>query len=407
MKTRSFLLSTLAVFIFAGCSSEDAREGNIPSGELNGKAYLSLSLQSHTSTTRAANVVEKPGSSGESKAGTVRVLLFDEEDVCLDVVNFDGLTVGNSGGTSTEGTGTPEAAASEAQLVPEKTKKVFVVINPYTDGNKGWNLTADAVKGKPWSAINTAIEAVIANIATNDNFMMASVGEGAGIEGALMGVTVYKPDGYTQDKIDAAKKEAKDHPAKISVDRLSAKVELVVKESFTTKPDGAKFTFGGWELSVTNKSVKLYSELITYDNATTGAVYRQDKNYLSDEQPDVSNASTMETNMDAAFNYLKNIDSESEEIPAVAQSKGTSLYCLENTMEAKAQQLGFTTKVVVKATYTPNGLTENSSYFSWKGNYYTLDQLKDEYNNTASGGLKTDLPIFLKKRVSWQRVFRT
>lgn len=64
-------------------------------------------------------------------------------------------------------------------------------------------------KGKPWSAINTAIEAVIANIATNDNFMMASVGEGAGIEGALMGVTVYKPDGYTQDKIDAAKKKQK------------------------------------------------------------------------------------------------------------------------------------------------------------------------------------------------------
>ena len=84
-------------------------------------------------------------------------------------------------------------------------------------------------------------------------------------------------------------------------------------------------------------------------------------------------------------------------MPAVAQSKGTSLYCLENTMEAKAQQLGFTTKVVVKAQYTPNSLTENSSYFSWKGNYYTLEQLKTEYKNTPSGGLKTDLPIFLKK----------
>ena len=368
MKTKSFLLSTLVTFMFAGCSSDDAREGNIPSGELNGKAYLSLSLQSHTSTTRAENVVEKPGSSGESKAGTVRVLLFDEEDVCLDVVNFDDLTVGNSGGES-GGTGTPEAVASDAKLVPEKTKKVFVVINPYTDGNKGWNLAAETVKGKPWSAINTAIEAVIANVATNDNFMMASAGEGAGIEGALMGVTVHKPDGYTQDKIDAAKTDAKNNPAEISVDRLSAKVEVAVKDPFSTKPDGAKFAFGGWELSVTNKSVKLYSELITYDNATTGAVYRRDKNYLSDEQPDVSNASTMETNMDAAFNYLKNIDSESEEMPAVAQSKGTSLYCLENTMEAKAQQLGFTTKVVVKATYTPNGLTENSSYFSWKGNY--------------------------------------
>ena len=393
MKTRSFLLSTLAVFIFAGCSSEDAREGNIPGGELDGKAYLSLSLQSHTATSRAANVEEKPGSSGESKAKAVKVLLFDEDDVCLDVADFDGLTVGNSGGES-GGTGTPEAVASDAKLVPEKTKKVFVVINPYTDG---WDLTSETVKGKPWSAINTAIEAAIANIAANENFMMESAGEGAGIEGALTGVKVHKPTAYTSEVINQAKTDAQSDPAKISVDRLSAKVELAVKESFSTKPDGATFAFSGWELSVTNKSVKLYSERITYDNATIGAVYRRDKNYLSDEQPDVSNESTMEANMDAAFNYLKNIDSESEEMPAVAQSKGTSLYCLENTMEAKAQQLGFTTKVVVKAQYTPNSLTENSSYFSWKGNYYTLEQLKTEYKNTPSGGLKTDLPIFLKK----------
>ena len=398
MKTKSFLLSTLVTFMFAGCSSDDAREGNIPSGELNGKAYLSLSLQSHTSTTRAENVVEKPGSSGESKAGTVRVLLFDEEDVCLDVVNFDDLTVGNSGGES-GGTGTPEAVASDAKLVPEKTKKVFVVINPYTDGNKGWNLAAETVKGKPWSAINTAIEAVIANVATTNQFMMTSAGKGTGIEGALTNVTVHKPSGYTNEAINQAKTDAKNNPAEISVDRLSAKVELAVKESFTTKPDGAKFAFGGWELSVTNKSVKLYSELITYDNATTGAVYRRDNNYLLSEQPVINtgNKKTDEANLMAAFDYLKNIDNESDDIPAVVQTNGSSLYCLENTMEAKAQQLGFTTKVVVKATYTPSGLNENSSYFSWKGNYYTLEQLKTEYKNTPSGGLKTDLPIFLKK----------
>lgn len=397
MKTRSFLLSTLAVFIFAGCSSEDAREGNIPGGELDGKAYLSLSLQSHTATSRAVNVEKKPGSSGESKAGAVKVLLFDEDDVCLDVADFDGLTVGNSGGES-GGTGTPEAAVSDAILVPEKTKKVFVVINPYTDGSKGWNLTADAVKGKPWSAINTAIEAAIANIATNDKFMMASAGKGAGIEGALTRVKVHKPEGYTTSDIDKAKTDAQSNPAEIFVDRLSAKVELAVKDPFSTKPDGAKFTFGGWELSVTNKSVKLYSELITYDNATPGAVYRRDKNYLLTEQPDVTSESTMEANMDAVFNYLKNIDNINEDIPAVAQADKASLYCLENTMDAKAQQLGFTTKVVVKAQYTPNSLTEKSSYFSWKGNYYTLDQLKTEYLNHSDGsGLKVDLPIFLKK----------
>ena len=344
------------------------------------------------------NVEEKPGSSGESKAGAVKVLLFDEDDVCLDVADFDGLTVGNSGGES-GGTGTPEAVASDAKLVPEKTKKVFVVINPYTDGSKGWNLTADAVKGKPWSAINTAIEAVIANIATNENFMMASAGKGTGIEGALTKVTVHKPTAYTSEAIDQAKTDAQNSPTEISVDRLSAKVELAVKDIFTTKPDGATFTFGGWELSVTNKSVKLYSELITYDNATNGAVYRRDNNYLLSEQPVINtgNKKTDEANLMVAFDYLKNIDNESDDIPAVVQTNGSSLYCLENTMEAKAQQLGFTTKVVVKATYTPSGLNENSSYFSWKGNYYTLDQLKEEYTKTGSGGLKTDLPIFLKK----------
>lgn len=76
---------------------------------------------------------------------------------------------------------------------------------------------------------------------------------------------------------------------------MSAKVELAVKEAFTTKPDGAKFTFGGWELSVTNKSVKLYSELITYDNATNGAVYRRDNNYLLSEQPVINTGNKKQT----------------------------------------------------------------------------------------------------------------
>lgn len=390
MKTKSFLLSALAAFILAGCNSGDVREDNIPSDILDGKAYLSLSLQSHTTVTRA--VTQKPGTSGESKAETVTVLLFDEDDVCLDVVNFDGTTVGNSGGVS-EGTGTPEAAASDAKLVPEKTKKVFVAINPYTTG---WSLAKEAVAGKPWSAINTAIDAAIANITMTEKFMMASAGTSD--KGALTEVTVYKPSAYTNEAINQAKSDAKNNPATIYVDRLSAKVEVAVKSSGFTKPDDANFTFGGWELSVTNKSVKLYSELVSYDNATEGAVYRRDKNYLNSEQPDISSDDNKETNLDAAFNYLKNIDSEEEEMPEIKQTDGASLYCLENTMEAQAQQLGFTTKVVVKAQFSPKGITKNSSYFSWKGSYYTLTTLKEEYAKHAEGsGLKVDLPEFLHK----------
>lgn len=95
------------------------------------------------------------------------------------------------------------------QISTGEDQKVFVVINPYTDGNKGWNLAAETVKGKPWSAINTAIEAVIANVATTNQFMMTSAGKGTGIEGALTNVTVHKPSGYTNEAINQAKTDAK------------------------------------------------------------------------------------------------------------------------------------------------------------------------------------------------------
>ena len=200
------------------------------------------------------------------------------------------------------------------------------------------------------------------------------------------------PDGYTPEKIETAKTEAKGSPAVVNVDRLASKVTVTkaAEADFTIAPTGAKFTFQGWELSVTNKSVRLYSDLVSYDN-TTGAVYRKDKNYLENEQP------KNPTELRAAFDYLKNIDDTSEDIPEVTRASAASAYCLENTMEAKAQKLGFTTKVVVKAKYTPKDIAENTSYFSWNGKYYTLTALQEEYKNTASGGLKDDLPKFLHR----------
>ena len=278
MKTRSFLLSVLAALMLAGCS-EDAREDEIPGNVLVGKAYLSLSLQSRTSTlTRVDNVKTENGSAAESAVSDVTVLLFDEDEMCLDVVNVPSgeITVGNSGG----GTPPTTATASKAQLVPEKTKKVFVVLN-----SAKWTFTKEAVVGKAWSTINTAIDAVIGDVATASKFMMASAGTKA--DGALTPVTVHKPATYTASDVAAAKKAAEDAPATINVDRLSAKVQVSQASGFT-KPTGSNFTFNGWELSVTNKSVRLYSDLVTYDNATTGAVYRRDKNYLESEQPDIS-----------------------------------------------------------------------------------------------------------------------
>ena len=389
MKAKSLLLTVLAAALFTGCSDS---EGDSPDPSMIGRAFLSLSLQSTTgpSTRATGSIEEKPGSAEESKAGDVKVLLFDEHDLCLGVVPVTGATIGNSDGVSNNN---PLAEATDAIAVPPKTAKVFVVINAYTTG---WDFTEDKVKNKTWDEINTTLtDAKAENVATADHFMMVSEGDKTTADkGALTDVTtnVKIPDGYTPEKIETAKTEAKGSPAVVNVDRLASKVTVTkaAEADFTIAPTGAKFTFQGWELSVTNKSVRLYSDLVSYDN-TTGAVYRKDKNYLENEQP------KNPTELRAAFDYLKNIDDTSEDIPEVTRASAASAYCLENTMEAKAQKLGFTTKVVVKAKYTPKDIAENTSYFSWNGKYYTLTALQEEYKNTASGGLKDDLPKFLHR----------
>ena len=181
--------------MLAGCS-EDAREDEIPGNVLVGKAYLSLSLQSRTSTLTRADVKTENGSAEESAVNDVTVLLFDEDEVCLDVVDFTGVKVGNSdGGTS------PAAQASDAKLVPEKTKKVFVVLN-----SAKWTFTKEAVVGKAWSTINTAIDAVIGDVATDSKFVMASAGTPA--DGALTPVTVHKPATSAAGAVQKAKDDA-------------------------------------------------------------------------------------------------------------------------------------------------------------------------------------------------------
>lgn len=387
MKAKKLFFTVLATAFLAGCSN-DVQEETVPPRDFTGKAFLSLSLKNNASmdgVTRAEADKTHQGTEAESRANTVTVLLFNEMNVCLDVVDFPNEDIGNS-----QGSGNPSAAASEAKAVPKNTKRVFVIINPPSGSN--WAFTASTVKNKTWEDINSLLtDANIAKIATDNSFVMTSAGTYD--NGALTNVTVYPPDGNSQEAIDAAKALAKNAPAEIYVDRLASKVTVSEKGGGATVPTDATFTFQGWELSVTNKSVRLYSDLINYTDQTNGAVYRKDNNYLLTEQPENSDE------MKAAFDYLTNgTQADASDMSEVARDKDANAYCLENTMAADAQKLGYTTKVVVKAKYAPKGFTTADNYFFWNGNYYTFDALKAAYTSHAdNSGLKVDLPIFLYK----------
>lgn len=382
-KFECLTLCVAAAVMFAGCGKDVRQE--YPTEDLSGKAFLSLALTSNAPAPVRANE-EKPGTENESKADKVTVLVFDEMNKCLDAVDFSGAVIGNSDGAGNT------AAASDPKTVPASTAKIFVVVNPYFAAPAGWDLSAATVKGKTWKEINTAMtNAVISNIATDGNFMMTSAGNA--VSGALTSVTVFKPASYDdQSAIDAAKSQAKASAVEVKIDRLAAKVTVSANDAgVAVTPAGAAFEFTGWELNVVNRSVRLYSDLVDYANASPGAVYRRDNNYLLAEQPAAAD-------MKDAFTYLSNINSSTEDMPVIARAAASSAYCMENTMDADAQKLGYTTKAVVKAKYSPAGFTLGNSYFFWNGEFYTLAQLKAAYIAHADGtGLKVDLPIFLNK----------
>lgn len=366
--------------LMAGCSKENG-DTPTPPEDMTGKAFLSLSLSSNSPVpVRAVTNEEKPGSEDESKATTVTVLLFDEMNKCLGTADYSGAIIGS---------GSTAAVASDAKPVPAETKNIFVVINPYTTG---WDFTT--ATGKTWAQINTLLTgAVIGNVATAQSFMMASAGDLT--KGAMTDVSPVKPADNSTEAIDAAKASAKASPVELKIDRLSAKVTLSLNGGGVTVPTDAHFEFQGWNLNITNKSVKLYTDLVSYENATAGAakgVYRKDANYTAAEQPATAD------DMNAAFNYLTNGGADASGLSAVDKTAGSDLYCLENTMAADAQKLGYTTKAVVKAKYAPAGFNLGDSYFFWNGQFFTLDEIKATYLTHADGtGLRKDLPEFLHK----------
>ena len=110
-----------------------------------------------------------------------------------------------------------------------------------------------------------------------------------------MGVTVHKPDGYTQDKIDAAKKEAKDHPAEISVDRLSAKVAQLSKTQGAAQTR-VQQTEAPKSAAVTNFDI--LKRLSNLEREVFGKKLDQQASAVKPAQPNPNNYTNADTSLD-------------------------------------------------------------------------------------------------------------
>lgn len=389
---KHFIPLMLVLLYLVGCSTnpEDTSPVNPPVS--TSKAYVAFRLSNEAlNTTRA---IIETGSPEESKITSSVALMF-AGNLCVDVIEVTGGTIGSE---------TIEATASEAVAVDDRSTHAFVMVNAR---NTPWD--AITAIGKTWEEINQLKTLSATSITEDNNFAMANAGTYP--DGPLVAVTLVKSGPNMND--DQAKEEArkKGVAAEIRVDRLSSKVTCDIAGSFKTQPTGALFSFEGWELNVTNKSSYLYSDLEQLTATGASGIYRKDGNYELSDFPAIEKEPAKRTSdeknvlaerLRQHFNFLENKGGTIQSTSEVARKKGSSAYCLENTMTALAQKKGITTKIVVKGKYTPKEIASagTKSYFSWKGKYYTLEQIKTAYQEaiktSRNSGLGKYLPEFLR-----------
>lgn len=232
------------------------------------------------------------------------------------------------------------------------------------------------------------------------------------------------------DKVYATKQKAETNAATtIHVERGLAKVTVAALPT-NVSPSGTKYTsdkvdITAWKLDVTNKSTfpihktaGLTTNFATIWSASTEAApstgrfvdgtntafkrvhWGIDPNYSDKKYYDGdATTSPTKTALDCckdAFNMITK-----DQVDGTA-GEANPQYCLENTFDLNNMKQGQTTRVVFKATYTPNALASaTDKTFFMIGNssdIWTMDNLKKQIEGKAKEalGITTGLTVVLK-----------
>ena len=375
MKKAFFLAAFVAAAATVSCEKTDLLQTE--TGDL---AYMSVAINLPSLATRAdAGPSTNHGTAAEQAVKSVYV-------IGLNGTAVKGVYTLSSAEQGTIGVGGADAAAGEPFLVSPEIDGIFVLINPSEA------VLAAAKSAATYQAFNSSVTELVIRSTTN-GFMMTSAGAVAGDKG-IVKVTPSVADTQSTDDINKAKQKAKESPVSVSVNRTMAKVNLAwtsTKDGSLSVDNEAAATVDGWKLNTTNTRFYPYSEIIPYSLPSgkgTPAVYRQDPNFTKLTMH--FDAEKHEVSGDAAdqFIWLDNKDNVAGATNKIVWNQvGTpSEYCHENTMEApSAQDYNNTTKMVIKATYAPKGVTLGNSWFRVRGIVMTFDEMVADYNAHTEG----------------------
>ena len=445
MRIKHFFGLAVIAAMTASCSSNNdlvVGGGNGSGENESGVSYASISINlPTTSGTRAANDDFAEGTAKEYAVNDATLIIFEKAGSSEKDYKFvESVPLGNlepwkkdnesNNGITTEATITAELKNA---TVGENGDYYALVIlnNEAATGNK---ITVPTATTETYGTWNVAAKVTAENLLDNTKgFYMANAPEFTTAKAEPTTLVAIK--GIYRTKEEAQSKAA----TTVHVERGLAKVTVgkgTGKDYFTgAKASGSKYsnddvTITNWALDVINKksfpvhvtaglkdgvtsaelTIPAYADIWNDEAATTGTTPATSR-FVS--HPATGAFKRVYWGIDPNYSMdLSDVDKCKEQF-TIAKADGTdanwtesskALYCLENTFDINHMKQGQTTRVLLKATYTPNALasaTETDKTFFMIGNssdIWTTKTLKAQIASKAKEALKTtaELTVVLK-----------
>jgi hypothetical protein len=436
-----FGLAVLAAMTASCSSNNELVNGGNGSGENeSGASYASITINlPTTSGTRAANDVFAGGTASEYAVNDATLLIFEKDGSSENEYKFvEQASLGNlepwkkdndANGITTEATIT--AQLNKATVGNNNYYALVILNNKDKDDADKVTLPSGTTTYGEWNVAAHATETKLVD--NTKGFYMANAPE---FKAANQEPTTLVPI----TGIYRTKEEAHSKPGTtVHVERGLAKVTVgkgTEKDYFTgAKASGSKYsnddvTITNWALDVTNKSsfpvhvtaglkdgvtstsqtVPAYTEIWKNATATPGTKPATSRfvSQLSATgafkrvywgiDPNYSKSLTAKDACGQEFTLVKADGSDAD-----WKTSTEPLYCLENTFDITHMLQGQTTRVLLKATYTPSALASaTDKTFFMIGNssdIWTMDNLKKQIESKAKEalGITTDLTVELKE----------
>ena len=370
-----FGLAVIAAMTASCSSNEDLGTAGPGTGTNEagvGYATFTINLPS-TNGTRAGNPTYEQGTSDEYDVNDVTLLIFKKAGKSEGEYTFvDKADLGTMAPWKAEGSNGITASAT----ITAKLNKVDLTGTDYyalailnnttaTAGNK----VKDPSTDQTYSNWNAATNAVAANFTdTSKGFYMANAPK----------FTSGEPTTLVKiDKVYATKQKAETNAATtIHVERGLAKVTVAALPT-DKSPSGTKYAedkvdITAWKLDVTNKSTfPIHKTAGLSEKFTTIWSNVSGTAPVTARFVDANNTAFSRVYWGVDPNYSTDLDEAACKdafnlLDPNAEINGTAdkpQYCLENTFDIKHMMQGQTTRVVFKATYTPNGFKTGDTFY--------------------------------------------